>query len=86
MNETYLQAYFTTPVDINHFSLAINGGSTNDVSISYIVKGETFRTGPGTFEQDGERGVIPRQVNNVNIYFILKVRWEDAYVVILATC
>ena len=47
---------------INHFSLSIKDGFADDVSITYIVRGETFKTGPGTFEQDEETGVIPSQV------------------------
>ena len=63
VGETCLKMFLTKPVRIDRFTLSIAGGSSADVSINYIIKGETVEQGPGTFTQDEKSGVITAAVS-----------------------
>ena len=63
VGETCLKMFLTKPVRIDHFNLSIADGSSADVLINYIIKGETTEQGPGTFTQDGKSGVITAAVS-----------------------
>ena len=62
-SDTCFKMVFSQRVRIDHFTLSIMGGSTANVSFDYIVKGETFKQGPGTFQQDEETGVLKAAVS-----------------------
>ena len=61
--DTCLKLIFSKRVRIDHFTLSVVGGSAADVTFDYIVKGETFGGGPGTFEEDEETGVLKTTVS-----------------------
>ena len=63
VGETCLKIFLTKPVRIDLFTLSIAGGSSSDVSIRYIIKGETVEQGPGTFTQGEKSGVVTAAVS-----------------------